>query len=771
MLNDWIIEHSDTIGTGDINLTGAISLNQAKFKDGLQSGNVYYSWIEGANREAGIAVFDGNNALVRSTVQSTLVNGVFNDVNPVPLAMGGEAIVSGTFNTAAYQSIIDELANHETRISANATAISNIEASSELTPAQIDALNASSSPSIINPYVTQAAVTQIENDLTILDADVSFRESAITALENGGDITTNSDTVINIAAGNGEVIDSYSDTEDQATSDVAWPSQVYNLLTEAGMPVVTGLGFTSIGVDISGTIVNAPNGFSSAQRRDIIILGEVEYFDRVIDSVTFAPIVSNQSGNTLNDLIEYIDFGTRVKGLVVRPTEIGDLSYWRDAGTVFSVGINFANAKNDPNVGHADALGSVSVAVVFNPVLYNDGTTISNPATTVIDSEQFEEDGSGVLTTIANGKTVIHYLFESFGNHPFMSYGQQEYATHADAITNLFADRATHLFPVELGRMVLLAQVVVDKSSTAWGLTAEIFPIGASTSSGSGVGTASQAINVGYTDTYGIGNNVQSATDSLAAIKLSPDQHASIDASSAGLNPPTAINPLATIGDIPSDDHRGRNFLVNGQLTVWQRGDSFTGLGYTADHWNTTNASVDCLRGESGNGRYMQITATDAFSGIRQYIEEGVRLGGRQMALSFFWEVISGDTSTAYIFFQSGNDTSNTVGIPDPLVTGFKVVTLLLSEASDINNLLQMQILSNSSAATNTVVRVYNLQLEIGDDFSTYDIVAPADQLMKCRRYYRISEASGQAAEFAHDMFATPTESGAGPYGYEAELG
>lgn len=154
MLNDWIIENSDTIGTGSINLTGAISINQAKFKDGLSSGNVYYSWIEGGNREAGIAVFDGNNSLVRSEVQSTLVNGVFNDANPIPLAMAGEAVVSVTFNSSAYQSIVDELSNHETRITSNTNDITAIKADS-LTVGQLEALDASNAPNSINPYITQ----------------------------------------------------------------------------------------------------------------------------------------------------------------------------------------------------------------------------------------------------------------------------------------------------------------------------------------------------------------------------------------------------------------------------------------------------------------------------------------------------------------------------------------------------------------------------------------------------------------------------------------
>jgi len=131
-----------------------------------------------------------------------------------------------------------------------------------------------------------------------------------------------------------------------------------------------------------------------------------------------------------------------------------------------------------------------------------------------------------------------------------MSYAQQQYDTYDEAKAALFVDMASHKTPVEFSKGILLAQIVVQKGASSWGVSAEIFPLAASTSSGSGSGSAANAINVAYTDTYALGNNVQSALDNLAALKLTTDQHAALAAASGGTYPPTGTNAIATVDDV-----------------------------------------------------------------------------------------------------------------------------------------------------------------------------------------------------------------------------
>lgn len=591
-LSNWSIENTTTVGPGDITLTGPVNSSQTRFRDGLSSGDIYYSIESGTSREAGIGSFDGKQRLVRSQVQSTLVNGVYDNVSPNPISLNGEAVVSGTFNAEAYQSILDQvvandvdiaalkadndsqgesitdnadaiaangalIASNTTNISTNASLIAtnsvNIQANSDLITdiqtgegntstliqANTDAISANDSDIAVN-----------SSDIATINSDLPYRETAITALESGGAVTGSGATTVLIAAGRGEVIDAYSDPENQTAVEVTWIEQTFDLLANAGMPTVTGLGFSVIGIDASGTLTAFPNGMSSVQRRTHIKLGGVEYTDRVITQAIIEPIVSNQVGNVLMDLLDYVDTKTKIKGLVLRPTAltIPDLSVWRDAGSRFGVGSNYETSKADQNVKQIAASGAVDTAVSFIPIQYNNGSIISDPSRTVLDPTVFEPGGAGT-GVLANTQVTIHYMIESLGGQLYLSYGQQEYDTYAEAVNNLFADNASHKFAEEFNGMLLLAQLVVLKTATIWdGVAAAIYPSGSATSSSSGAGSATQAINIGYTDTYALGSNVQSALDTLGASKLTPDQKGALDASSA----PSASNAFATIADVPT---------------------------------------------------------------------------------------------------------------------------------------------------------------------------------------------------------------------------
>lgn len=607
-LSNWAIETTSTIGTGEITLTGPVSSSQTRFRDGLASGDIYYSIESGTSREAGIGSFDGNQRIVRSQVQATLVNGIFDTNSPNPISLNGAAIVSGTFNAEAYQSILDQvvandvdiaaikaendtqnesISNNANAITANgvliadnttdiATNVSNITANAvaiQVNADNITSLENSGTSSQAQIDANKAdiitntnAISTNASDITTINGDLPYRETAITALETGGTLSGNGTTTILVAAGGGEVIDAYSDPEIQATTEVTWAEQTFDLLANAGMPAVTGLGHTIIGVSSLGVITAFPNGMSSAQRRAYIRLGGAEYTNRVITDVFVEPIVSNQIGNVLLDMIDFTDSKSKTKGLVLRPTALAipDLSTWRDAGTRFGVGSNYATSKADQNVKQIPASGAVDTAVSFIPVQYNNGAIISDPARTTIDPTVYEPGGSGA-GTVGNTQASIHYMIESLGGQMYMSYGQQEYDTYAEAVNNLFSDNASHKFAEEFNGMILLAQMVVLKTATIWdGVAAAIYPSGSATSSSSGSGSATQAINIGYTDTYALGVNVQSALDSLGASKLTPDQKGALDAS----NTPSGANAYATILDLPAAGGQVNTIVGGTNVTI-----------------------------------------------------------------------------------------------------------------------------------------------------------------------------------------------------------
>lgn len=108
---NWTLETTNTVGTGSITLAGS-SPGYSKFSDSIPAGLVWYSIDDNGNKEAGEGTFDGNNQLVRTTVHATLVNGVYDNTNPQPIALSGSnAIVACTFNTQAYNEIAAHLSD------------------------------------------------------------------------------------------------------------------------------------------------------------------------------------------------------------------------------------------------------------------------------------------------------------------------------------------------------------------------------------------------------------------------------------------------------------------------------------------------------------------------------------------------------------------------------------------------------------------------------------------------------------------------------------
>lgn len=622
-LSNFTSENCSTIGTGDLILTGPIAVNQTRFRDGLSAGNVYYSAESGANRETGLGKFNGIDRIIRTVVRSTLVNGVYDYVNPTAIFLNGASVVSGTLNAETINSLESSMDNLATDVSSLQSDIAantgNIASNLVLIETNIEDIGVNSVAIVLNESNIdtntqdiaalqsgesgQAALIQantdnivinvadiatntgdiatVAADLVILDDDVSYRESAVTALESGGDISQNGNTSILMLAGRGEVINSYDNTEDQITAEVNWPEQTYDLLANAGMPVVTGLGNTAIAIDVNGVIQNFPNGMSNVSRRTHIRIGVVEYIDRVIDEVVFTPTVSNSIGNTFYDYMAY-HRDNNLKGSVLRPTEIGDLSMWKDSGTYFRAGMNYSVSKVDPNIILIPPVGAVDSALTFTPVRFNNGTTVVDADTVQVPNTQFEPGGDGGLNNIANNKAVIHYLFQSLGGHFYLSYAQQEYTDYPTALNNLFADQASHAFPAEFENMILLGQIVILVNAITWGPTAEIYPTNSATSAGSGGGSASTALAISYTDTYAIGTNVQVALDSLAAVKMTTTQKESFDAANA----PTGTNPVATQADVVSDHTLLSNIGINTHVNIDSHIDN------AAIHFNQASISI-----------------------------------------------------------------------------------------------------------------------------------------------------------------------------------
>mgnify|MGYP000717967109 CR=1 FL=1 len=103
---DWIVEHTNDITDNEnIELIGAVE-GYAKWSDAWQAQNeVWYSIVEGNNKECGYGSFNGVTTFSRTTVHSTLIDGVYNNVNPVRMVLKGTAVVGCTYNADAFDQL------------------------------------------------------------------------------------------------------------------------------------------------------------------------------------------------------------------------------------------------------------------------------------------------------------------------------------------------------------------------------------------------------------------------------------------------------------------------------------------------------------------------------------------------------------------------------------------------------------------------------------------------------------------------------------------
>ena len=109
-VGNWVKEACDTVGGGDIHITGS-EPGLVRFRDAIPAGEVWYEILDGANHETGKGTFDGVDLIARTQVNATYLNGIYNDVNPIPLTLSGGSVVACTFSSAAYRELLAHLSD------------------------------------------------------------------------------------------------------------------------------------------------------------------------------------------------------------------------------------------------------------------------------------------------------------------------------------------------------------------------------------------------------------------------------------------------------------------------------------------------------------------------------------------------------------------------------------------------------------------------------------------------------------------------------------
>jgi len=205
-----------------------------------------------------------------------------------------------------------------------------------------------------------------------------------------------------------------------------------------------------------------------------------------------------------------------------------------------------------------------------------------------------------------------------------------------------------------------------------------------------------------------------------------------------------------------------KNHIINGNFDMWQRGNSFTGIGaggaYTADRLlvtpeqgavcTVTKQAVEYVAG-AGNVTPVRTTFTTAPTGIGSNLgtrfEEAnfLKLAGKTTTLSFYAKASKSIQCSTSLFFATGTNTISPGGFT--LTTAWQKIEVTLTLGSDLGTTANplLQVIRDGSTATILVgdwIEIAQVQLEEGSVATDFEQRSIGEELALCRRYYRTQD-------------------------------
>ena len=200
----------------------------------------------------------------------------------------------------------------------------------------------------------------------------------------------------------------------------------------------------------------------------------------------------------------------------------------------------------------------------------------------------------------------------------------------------------------------------------------------------------------------------------------------------------------------------GRNLLINGDFSVWQRGTpiSPTAGSYFSDRWfgsGTVTASRETdVPVDSGASFSMKATRTGGTTTVRHAVE----LGGLGLAGALY----VGQEVTLSGWIKSAVPVSVQTWFADNVTIGNAQEDIPLTEVVSGDGSWQAFSLThtvtgvpvgtnscytfNFLGGTDSELNMANMQFELGDTATDFEYVMPADQLARCQRYYEVSDGN-----------------------------
>lgn len=189
-----------------------------------------------------------------------------------------------------------------------------------------------------------------------------------------------------------------------------------------------------------------------------------------------------------------------------------------------------------------------------------------------------------------------------------------------------------------------------------------------------------------------------------------------------------------------------KNYIINGNFDVWQRGTSFSAVGYCADRWclaigGSANATKHNV---IPNTVLMTTTAASSFANLYQAIETATVIGLRGKTLTLSLKLQTGGTHTGGFVlsarYSNSTDTLNsqTTNIQSLGVSASSTNTrysLTFTVPADAVG-LRIDIENTSVQPSGALYQVQKVQLEEGSVATPFEQRPYGLELSLCQRYY-----------------------------------
>jgi hypothetical protein len=305
-------------------------------------------------------------------------------------------------------------------------------------------------------------------------SSTTLRDGGIMSI-NGGD-----NTLLDISAGSGVVVDNTTNPLNPTLTQVSWDTMtgisISNISAETG---------TYISLDSDANVIeqSIASNLTGADRRTNIFLGLLGHANKTNLINVFNYPVHNLSPTNI-----FADYALSVGPFSVSGNKLsklsGTLKLAKTSGRSYLYGGNFQTDNTNP-----DLINTVSFSA--GTLVYATGVQVLGPTSSDVDTQNYDPNGLGVLSALTNPNDVtVHRIYHAPTiNAILFQYGQFTYSSKAEA-RDAFEAEDYVVTPSVSEASYLVAVLITEGTSNGSNLDdAILIPQGKFAGSGGGGGT------------------------------------------------------------------------------------------------------------------------------------------------------------------------------------------------------------------------------------------------------------------------------------------